>query len=271
MSRPRALFVALVALGLAAALAGRVLPAALATPWRWALLVLLPLTVGALGSLLVQPPERRRLRAEVPVPGLRHLPMVGALVLLDLGAVLIGHALGWIQAPGGLPAFSPLRFAALAVGMPIVLFVGVHGWEWGLRARLYAPWARAGGAELAVIASLVAGAALALPALAPGLRVDDRGYLASVLAAALAREAIALRLFRRAGVLLSGSYRGLLLGLDALLVADGRSLWTPLVPYVVGDPRFEPLRGLVPWLGLLVAALWCARLDRQDAEARHHP
>jgi len=272
MSEPRSLLAALVAFGLAVtALAGFV-PPELEVPWGWALLLFVPLTAGALGSLLVHP-RRRRLRfpADVRVPALHHLPLVGVLVALDLGAIALGDRLGWCAV--ALPASSRdvLRAATIFLGLPVAFFVAVHGWEWGLRARLYGPWSRRGSAATAAVASVLAGVALALPSIAPGFAAVPKAYLAAALATALAREATALRLFRRSGVLLSGSYRGFLLGFEALVLADAAGAGSAAALYRADDPRFYLLRAALPLLGWLVVTLWCGRLDRLEAETRRRP
>lgn len=271
MSRSRALFVAFVALGLVATLVGGVVPRALTLPWNGLLLVVLPLTVGAMGSLIVRPRRRLRLQPEVRIPAPEHLPLVAALLAIDLGAVAVGHLLGWSSLSVPDSSWRLLRLAMILFALPVALFVGVHGWEWGLRARLFAPWARRGAPRLAAVASVVAGAALALPGIAPGFRPAAGSYLVAALGIALAREATALRLFRRSGVLLSGAYRGLLLGLEALVLADALSGWSALARYASDQPRFYALRAAAPVLGLVVASLWCRRLDRRDAERRRHP
>ncbi len=271
MSRSRTLFAAFVALGLVATLAGGAVPRVLKLPWSWALLVFLPLTVGAFGSLLVRPRRRLRLQAEVRVPAPDHLPLIAALLAVDFGAIALGHLLGWSSLVVAESARSVLRGAAILVGLPIALFVGVHGWEWGLRARLFAPWARRGAPRFAAVASVVAGTVLTLPGALPGFRPAAGAYVVAALVAAVAREATALRLFRRSGVLLSGAYRGFLLGFEALVLADALSGWSAAARYASSETRFYVLRAGAPVLGLLVASLWCRRLDRRDAERRRHP
>jgi len=272
MSEPRSLFAALVALGLAVTALAGLVPARLEVPWGWALLLFVPLTAGALGSLLVHP-RRRRLRfpAEVRVPSLHHLPLVAALVALDVGAIALGERLGWCEVIVPESARDALRAAAIFLGLPIAFFVAVHGWEWGLRARLYGPWSRRGTPRMAAVATVLAGIALALPTLVPGFRPQPRAYLAAALVTALAREATALRLFRRSGVLLSGAYRGFLLGFEALVLADLAAAGSAAAFYRADDPRFYPLRAALPLGAWLVATLWCRRLDRLEAERRRRP
>lgn len=272
MSEPRTLFAALLALGLVVTALAGVVPATLEVPWGWAVLLFVPLTAGALGSLLVHP-RRRRLRfpAEVRVPSLHHLPLVAVLVLLDLGAIALGERLGWCELVVPASSRDALRAAAIFLGLPIAFFVAVHGWEWGLRARLYGPWSRRGSRGGAALATVLAGVVLALPTLLPGFRSVPRVYLVAALVTALAREATALRLFRRSGVLLSGAYRGFLLGFEALVLADLVAAGSAAAFYRADDPRFYPLRAALPLVAWLVATLWCGRLDRLDAERRRRP
>jgi len=272
MSEPRSLLAALVAFGLAVTAVAGLVPPELEVPWGWVLLLLVPLTAGAFGSLLVHP-RRRRLRfpAEVRVPALHHLPLVAVLVALDLGAIALGDRLGWCAVTVPESSRDVLRAATIFLGLPVAFFVAVHGWEWGLRARLYGPWSRRGSAGMAVVASVGAGVALALPTLLPGFGPAPRAYLAAALATAAAREATALRLFRRSGVLLSGAYRGFLLGFEALVLADAAGAASAAGFYRSEDPRFYLLRAALPLAGWIVAMLWCGRLDRLEAERRRRP
>jgi hypothetical protein len=77
-----------------------------------------------------------------------------------------------------------------------------------------------------------------------------------------------VRLYRRAGVLLSGAFRGLATFGEAFLLADWHSPWLPVASWVAGDPGFYLLRPAGPALAALAAWGWLARLDRRDAEER---
>ena len=252
------------------ALAGA-LPEAAHRLLRAALLVVLPLTVGALGSLLVRPAARARpTPAGVPVPAVRHLPILVVLLLVDLSPVLAGWWAGAVTVARDAPAV-PARLLALAAGVVVLPFVATVGWEWGLRARLYGPWAEGGRPRLAFAASVGCGTLLALPALAPGLRFPAAELAAAALVAVALREAIAVRLFRRAGVLLSGAFRGFAAIGEVFLLSESHSPWLPLASWAPADPGFYVVRPLGPALAALVAWVWLARLDRRDAAARLSP
>lgn len=271
MSAPARLAAVLAALALAAtALAGAV-PESGRSLLRAVLLIVLPLTVGALGSLLVPAPARARpTPAGVPVPAARHLPILALLLLVDLLPVLIGWWAGGVTVARDAPAV-PARLLALAAGVVVLPFVATVGWEWGLRARLYGPWAETGRAGLAFAASVGCGTLLALPAIAPGFRVAAPELAAAALVSVALREAIAVRLYRRAGVLLSGAFRGFAALGEVFLLSESRSPWLPLASWVATDAGFYALRPLGPALAALVAWTWLARLDRLDAQARMRP
>lgn len=268
MRRPSALATVYIALGVAvAALAGAVPPAG---QWlaRAAVVLALPLAVGALGSRWLSPQRRAGYRAAVALPALRHAPLLALVCALDLGALAAGVALGWARLEPGAGLASPVWVAALVVALPFAGFVSVVGWEWGLRARLYATWAESGDRFAAGATSVVAGVALALVQVAPGLAVVDPAFVAAGLVGLAAREATALRLFRRAGVLLSGTYRMLALGLDGLLVADRLAWGSAAFETAALDVRFHALRAAGPLAAALAAWIFAARLDRREAAGR---
>ena len=208
MPGPRSLATLLVALGLAATAALGAVPRG-GEPWaRVALLFLLPLGVGALATLRVRPARRRSFPAEVAVPSVRYLPFVLVLLAVDAAPVALGALAGAFTLATGAPALSTARAVAVLLGLAAIGFVWTVGWEWGLRARLYGPWAAAGRPRRAFVASVAAGTALSLPAIAPGFAIAEPDYFLAALAAAALREAIAVRLYRRAGILLSGAFRG---------------------------------------------------------------
>jgi hypothetical protein len=267
----RTLFLALVALACAAtASVGAAAPAA-RSPLRWALLLVLPLLVGALATLLAPPPHSPRFPAAVPMPTFRHAPLLVALVLIDFAPLGVGALTGQVTFSAAAGELGAARLAALLVGLPAVVGAMTLGWEWGLRQRLYAPTAAAGAPATALLLSIGAGVALSLPAIAPGFVVPELPFALAALAGAALREATAVRLFRRAGILLSGAYRGALAGLEGLVIADWSSLWYPSVLYVSSDPAFYLLRAAGPFAALAVAALWCRRLDASDARRRRQP
>ena len=272
MSAPARLAAALAALGLGATALAGALADSSPSLLRAGLLVLLPLTVGALGTLLVRPPARpRAAAAEVPVPTLRHLPLLLALLLADLLPVALGWLTGGVTIAVRAPIMTPSGLLVLIAGAAVLPFVATVGWEWGLRARLYAPWAEAGRARRAFVAAAACGTLLSMPALGPGLRAAERGFVAAALVSVALREAIAVRLYRRAGVLLSGAFRGLATFGEVFLFCDARALWLPVASWTAQDPGFDLLRPAGPAAAALVAWIWLARLDRRDAAARLRP
>ena len=272
MSAPARLAAALAALGLGATALAGALADSSPSLLRAGLLVLLPLTVGALGTLLVRPPARpRAAAAEVPVPTLRHLPLLLALLLADLLPVALGWLTGGVTIAVRAPIMTPSGLLVLIAGAAVLPFVATVGWEWGLRARLYAPWAEAGRARRAFVVAVACGTLLSMPALGPGLRAAERGFVAAALVSVALREAIAVRLYRRAGVLLSGAFRGLATFGEVFLFCDARALWLPVASWTAQDPGFDLLRPAGPAAAALVAWIWLARLDRRDAAARLRP
>ncbi len=268
MNHPSALATLYLALGVGvAAIAGASPPGA-----QWlarALVVLgLPLVVGGVASRLLQPQRRAGYRAAVALPQLRHLPLLALVGALDFAALLAGVALGWARFEPGAGLASPLWITLLLLALPFAGFVSVVGWEWGLRARLYAVWAERGDGFAAGSTSVVAGVALSLVHVLPGLAVADPAFVAGGLVALAAREATALRLYRRAGVLLSGTYRMLAIGFDGLLVADRLAWGSAAFETVATDARFYALRAVGPVVAALAAWLFAARLDRREAEGR---
>jgi hypothetical protein len=266
----RRLTVALLLLALAAAAVVGRAPHGGSAAVRWALLLLLPLAVGALATLFEPPPRSPRFPASVPMPTPVHLPLVLALLACDLGGLAAALAGRWATAVPGDTLFVRLWPVTLGVGLPAVIGAMTLGWEWGLRQRLYGSLAAIGRPRGGALLSIVAGSALALPVIAPGLARPALETALALVAVAALREATALRLYRRAGILLSGSYRGAVAALDALLVADAATLWLPALTY---EPTASArwLRAAGPLAALLLARLWAGRLDRADRERRLRP
>ncbi len=265
---PLSLFAALLALGIVAILLAGAVPASLRGPAAWGALFLVPLIAGALGTALVRPWRRPSARAEVQVPTLPHAPMVVALILIDGAALGLGHALGWVSFSPAGAALSPLRLAVGVLALPAVMFVAVIGSEWALRARLYAAWAALGRPRTGAAAAVLAGVALAAAAVVPGFRLADRAFVVAALTCLAAREIAAVALYRRAGVLLSGTFRGAIAGLEALVLGDRLAAWAPAATYAASAPEFYALRAATAVAAAALALFWVARLTRRDAELR---
>jgi hypothetical protein len=267
----RRLTLVLVALALAAAALVGTLPHGGGALVRWSLLLLLPMAVGALATLFEPPPRSPRYPAAVPMPMPRHLPLVLALLACDLAGVALVLGLGWAAAAPGDPLLARWWPLTVFVGVPAVIGAMTLGWEWGLRQRLYGALAAIGRPRGGALLSIVAGTVLALPVVAPGFTAPPLETVLLLSAMAALREATALRLFRRAGILLSGAYRGAAAALDALLIADTATLWLPALTFEPTAEGARWLRAAGPLAALVLARLWTSHLDRRDRERRLRP
>jgi hypothetical protein len=245
-------------LGLALAAAGEV-GAAWRAPVRWAVLFGLPLLVGALGVACV-----RRTVLRPPAPGRRTILLAALLVVLDLAPIGLGFLFHQLTFSYGDQGLAAGRLVAVLVGVPAVLTVTVWGWEKGLRERLAGGARAAGAAGWGSVLSVTSGVALSVVVFASGFEITDRSFAVAALGSALLRETTALRLYGAGGIVTSGLYRGLLAGIEGLLIADWASFWFPSATFVSSDPRFTWLRLAGSAAGLGVA--WV--LTRKSPAAR---
>ncbi len=258
MKRVLLLALILVALGVgAAALAGEV-GAASRGALRWLALLGLPLLVGLAGVLVVPRP-----RSPGPPGAPRSALLAAALVLLDLAPIGAGFLLHQVTFTYGDQTLAAGRLVAIAVGLPLVVAVTIAGWERGLRERLYGGALAAGSPLWGAVASVVAGVALSLVVFVPGFEAMDRAFAAAAGGTAILREATAVRLWRSGGRAVSGLYRGLLAGVEGLLLADWASFWFPVGNFVSSDEGFAWLRVAGP-----AAALACALVATRRSSAR---
>jgi hypothetical protein len=262
MRRVRWLALALVALAVAGVVGAGVAPPALGWPARLAVVFALPFAAGVVASLVL-PRSPRRLGRSVRVGGTSRFHLVVlAAVLLDLGAIGAGYALGWTTFTFGDQRLEAWKLVAVPLALPFTIMVATLGAEWALHARLWSVGVRQGQGGEATLWALVAGVALASPAILPGFAVADRAYVAAALSTALAREATALLLFRAGGLFPAGAYRGTLLAVDAFGLNDWYGFFFPMANYVSSEPLFYLLRAAGPLAALaLVAALARARGD----------
>jgi hypothetical protein len=241
MRRARALALVLVALAAAATLScGRV---AWAGQWpaRLALVFVLPFAASVAASLLL-PREPARQGASVKVSGTaRFLPIIGVAILLDLGAVGAGYALGFLGFARGDPTLETQKFLVL-LALPFTFAATTLGTEWALRARLFDAPRHAGQPGEVALLSIAAGTALALPAIVPGFEVVDVAFVAGALAVAGLREATALFLFRGGGLFVAGAWRGALVAVEAFALGDAHAFYLPATHYLASDPRFYWIR-----------------------------
>lgn len=245
MKRVVTLAVIFIALGFGVAwLAGSV-GAANRVALRWVVLLGLPILVGLLGVALVPGPRLASLSFD------RRLAILaGALVALDLLPIGAGFLLHEVTFTYGDQTLAAARILAVMIGLPALVVVTIVGWERGLRERLCGGATAVGASGRGAILSIGAGVALSVVAFAPGFEPMDRSFAAAACGTALLREATAVRLWRAGGRALSGLYRGVLAGIEGLVIADWASFWFPSANFVSSDPLFAWLRLSGPVLGL---------------------
>lgn len=245
MKRVVVLALVLVALGIGVAWLAGAVGAANRVALRWLVLLGLPILVGLLGVALVPRPRLASLSFD------RRLALLaGALVALDLLPIGAGFMLHQVTFTYGDQTLAAGRILAVLIGLPALVVVTIFGWERGLRERLCGGAAAAGAPGWGAVLSIGAGAALSLVAFAPGFEPMDRSFAAAACGTALLREATAVRLWRAGGRALSGLYRGVLAGIEGLVIADWASFWFPSANFVSSDPLFAWLRLAGPALGL---------------------
>ena len=184
-------------------------------------------------------------------------------IFVDYGAIGAGYLAGWTTFTGG-ERLEVLKILALAVAVPVSIGAATLGWEWGLRARLWASRATR-DPRGAAVASVVCGAALAVPAILPGFAIPDRDYALAALATAVLREGTSLAFFRAGGLLVAGAYRGTLFALEQFALGDRFGFPFPLALSVASDPRFYPLRAAGPAVALALVVALARRRTRSEA------
>jgi hypothetical protein len=257
MRRARLLALLLVLLAAAATLGCGLVPHALFWPARLALLFLLPFAASVAASLLLpREPQREGRSARVLGTARFHL-LIAAAILLDLGAIGAGYALGWTTFTYGEQALEAHKLLAVPLALPFTIAAATLGTEWALHARLWESLAHGGRRREAAALAVGCGVALAVPALAPGFVAVEPAFLVAGLALALLREVTALELFKSGGLLVAGAWRGSLVALEAFGLGDWNSFYFPMANYVTSEPLFYPLRvagGAAALLLVLVAA-----------------
>lgn len=139
--------------------------------------------------------------------------------------------------------------------LPLCLALGIWGWERALRGAVYTGWRRTLPVPAALSISVLTGLVLALPPILPAGEIRDLPFVAAALTAALCREiSFALVFARGGGLLVAGLYRGLFWFVEAFVVNDWYSLYSPACNYVTGDPLFYAARAASALLGLVVIA-----------------
>lgn len=259
MPRARALALVLVALAAAATWLCGLVPPAFGWPARLALLFALPFAASVAASLLL-PREPVHQGASVKVLGTaRFLPIVAVAIALDLGAIGAGYALGFVTLTYGDQALQAHKLLAVPLALPFTLAASTLGTEWALRARLFDAPRLAGQPGEGALLSIAAGAALALPALAPGFEISDGAFFACGVAVALLREATALALYRGGGLFVAGAWRGTLVAVEAFGLGDWNAFYFPLANYVTSDPRFYWIRAAGPLVAFAFVLVFARR------------
>jgi hypothetical protein len=258
MPRTRPLALTLAALALAATFAAGSIPPGLRWPMRLTLIFALPALSGVLASLLM-PRSAKRLGSSARVLGTaRFHAVVAAVVVIDLAAIGIGYALGWTTFTFGEQTLEAWKRLAVPLALPFTIATATLGTEWALHSRLWEVLSRRTTPGYASFFVVGLGALLTLPVIAPGFEVVDRPYFASALVIVLAREAIALALFRSGGLFVAGAYRGTLVAIEGFGLADWYSYYFPMANFVSSVPLFYLLRATGPLLAMALV-LYLAR------------
>lgn len=254
MRSVRLLALALVALGVVATFVAGATPPAFLWPARLGLVFALPFVAGVVASLLL-PRSPRRVGRSVRVRGTSrfHL-LILAAVGLDLAAIGVGYLMDWATFTYGDQTLAAWKRLAVPLALPFTVAVATLGSEWALHARLWSVGRRQGRPVEAVAWALGCGVVLALPAIAPGFRRLDDGFLVAALAVALLREATSLLLFRSGGLFVAGAYRGTLVAIEAFGLSDWHGFYFPLANYVSSEPAFQILRVAGPLAAMLFIA-----------------
>lgn len=256
MNRARLLAVALLVLAGLATFGAGAAPPRFGWPARLLVLFGLPLA-ASITATLVLPREPRRMGTSAKVVGTaRFHPILAGALLLDLGAIGVGHALGWVNFTHGDQALQARKLLAVPLALPFTIAAATLGTEWALRARLWETLARSGRSREAATLSIAIGAALTLPAFVPGFELADPAFVACAVASALLREAASLTLFKSGGLFVAGAYRGTLQAIEAFGLGDWYGFWFPIANFVTSEPRFYVLRvaGVAAALGLILVA-----------------
>ena len=180
------------------------------------------------------------------------LPWIGAALALDLAPIGVGYALDWLTFTYGDQALAASRATTALWALPLLVLVSMRFSEGTLRDALYGRSRAEWGESAAWIVSAACGTLLVLPLVAPGGEALETPFVASVVAAAAAREVVAIALYRRSGIVASGLHRGLLAYVEGYAIGDWASPLFPSANYVTSTDAFYLLRAAGP---LAAAAL----------------
>lgn len=195
------------------------------------------------------------------------LPWIAAALALDFAPLGVGHLAGWLTFTYGDQALAASRVTTALWALPLLVLVSIRFTEGALRGALFAGLEQGVGARAAWIVSAACGALLALPVLAPGFVPIDSPYLAAGAVVAVARELVAIALFRKAGLVVAGIYRGVLAYVEGYAAGDWLSPLLPSATYVSSNDAFHALRAAGP----LAAAALVVFLARRRAYVTFSP
>lgn len=185
---------------------------------------------------------------------LRRLPWIAVAIGLDLAPIGAGFLLDWLTFTYGDQTLAATRARTALWALPLLVVVGIRFWEGTLRGALYEGAKANLGGRAAFALSLGAGVLLALPALAPGFVPLETPFFAAGVATALCRESVTLLLYRDAGLVAAGLYRGLLAYVDGYGIHDWSSPLFPSANYVTSTDQFYLLRVAGPLAALALIA-----------------
>lgn len=227
---------------------------------RMALLWALPAAVFLCARFTV---GRRRAAPSLRA-ALRRSPWIGLAIALDLAPIGVGYLLDWLTLTYGDQTLAATRGTTALWALPLLLLVAIRFWEGTLRGALFEVGQAAFGVCTAAALSVGCGVLLALPALAPGFAPLETPFFAAGLATAAAREIVTLLLYRDAGLVAAGIYRGALAYVDGYLIHDWMSPLFPSANYVTSSDLFYLVRVAGP--AAAVALVW-AVVRRKGAAA----
>ena len=187
------------------------------------------------------------------------LPWIGAALALDLAPIGLAYALDWLTLTYGDQALAASRATTALWALPLLVVVAVRFSEATLRDALYERSRGSFGEPVAWTLSIACGALLVLPVVAPGGEPLETPFLAAAAVTALARQVVAIALYRRSGLVACGLHAGFLAFFDAYGLGDWISPLFPSANYVSSTDAFYALRAAGP---LAAAALLVAVLRR---------
>jgi len=229
------------------------------SPYRLAVLWGLPAAAGLVAALLDPRAGVPRESGRPGAPIARLLLVCAVALCVEPIFIYVGHATGWLTFTyGDQPLYEhPLR--ALAWALPLCVLLATLGWERALRGALYGAWAERLPKPGAMAIACLAGLALSIPSILPGLSVPDGSFAAAALVSAACREiSCGLVVLSGGSILVSGLYRGVLCYVEAFLINDWYSVYFPMANYSSSDRILYLVRGAcaVAAAAIVAAGAW---------------